>query len=104
MSVALWGKCLQLLEQEDPNNHNLLSEDLNIKSSHVIQAVRNEMACKLEDVLARRTRALFLDAPESLRIAPETARLMANELGRDEAWISSQLDEFSGIARKYIVH
>ena len=42
------------------------------------------MARTVEDVLARRTRALFLNAPAAVEMAPEVARLMAAELGHDE--------------------
>jgi glycerol-3-phosphate dehydrogenase len=53
------------------------------------------MARSVEDALARRTRTLFLDARESMDIAPETARLMAKELGQGEEWISNQLREYN---------
>lgn len=42
-------------------------------------AVRHEMARTVEDVLARRSRLLFLDAREALHVAPEVARLLAQE-------------------------
>src|SRR5690606_22362017 len=41
----------------------------------VIWAVREEMARTIEDVLARRTRALFLNAKAALAMAPTVARL-----------------------------
>jgi hypothetical protein len=58
------------------------------------------MARTLDDVLARRTRALSLDARAALRMAPAVARLMAAELGRDEAWQRQQLAEFAAIAKR----
>ena len=39
------------------------------------------MPVTLEDMLARRTRSLFLDARASLRIAAACGRLMVKELG-----------------------
>ena len=57
-------------------------------AAEVIWAVRHEMALTVEDVLARRTRALFLNARAALRMAPRVADLMAGELGRDAAWKS----------------
>ena len=48
-------------------------------------AARHEMARTVEDVLARRTRALFLNARAAAAMAPEVARLMAGELGWDAA-------------------
>ena len=59
------------------------------------------MARTLEDVLARRTRALFLDARESLRIAPETASIMAKELKYDNTWIENQIHLFKQVAKNY---
>jgi len=46
-------------------------------------AVRHEMARKLEDVLARRCRLLFLDAAEAARQASAVAEIMAEELGHE---------------------
>jgi glycerol-3-phosphate dehydrogenase len=80
-----------------------LSESLQITKSQVIWAVRKEMARTLEDVLARRTRALFLDVRESLAMAPEAARLMATELGKGNEWIRDQLDQYGLLARRYLV-
>ncbi len=52
--------------------------------SEVIWATRYEMARTVEDVLARRTRALFLDARAAMDMAPAVAQLMATELKKDE--------------------
>jgi glycerol-3-phosphate dehydrogenase len=61
------------------------------------------MARTLEDVLARRTRALYLDARESINIAPAAVSIMAGELGKDREWISSQLDQYMTLAKRYLV-
>jgi glycerol-3-phosphate dehydrogenase len=61
------------------------------------------MARTVEDVLARRTRALFLNARAAMEMAPETARLLGHELGRDEAWQSQQVEEFRALAEGYLV-
>ena len=42
------------------------------------------MAMTLEDILARRTRCLFIDATETLKIAPEVAQIMATVLKMDD--------------------
>jgi len=62
---------------------------------------RNEMARTVEDVLARRTRLLFLDVRAALERAPVVARELAQELGRDEAWQRSQLAAFEETARHF---
>lgn len=81
-----------------------LSESLGIKKAQITWAVREEMALTLEDVLARRTRALFLHAKESLRIAPEAAKLMASDLNRDLNWIQDQLDGYRGLVDGYLIN
>ena len=53
--------------------------------AEVVWAARHEMARTVEDVLARRTRALFLNARAAEAMAPAVARLMAPELDWDDA-------------------
>jgi len=62
---------------------------------------RNEMARSVEDVLARRTRLLFLDARAALAKAPQVARELAQELGKDEAWQEAQLEAFAKTAQQF---
>ena len=52
------------------------------------------MAMTIEDVLARRTRTLFLNAKESLRLAPIVAEIMAKEMKQSKAWIEEQINAF----------
>jgi glycerol-3-phosphate dehydrogenase len=59
------------------------------------------MARTIEDVLARRCRALFLNAAAAMRMAPGAAALMARELGRDDAWQRAQVAAFTAVARHY---
>jgi len=73
-------------------------------AAEVVWAARVEMARSVEDVLARRTRALFLNARAAIEMAPETARLLARELGRDAAWQARQVDAFRTLAAGYLVH
>ena len=84
-------------------DNRYLSESLGIEKAQVIWAVREEMARTLEDVLARRTRALFLDAKESLRIAPEAARIMATELGNKHHWVQTQLERYDQLVDGYMI-
>lgn len=90
-----------LIGEEEDNMAGFISGKLGILKSQVAWAVRKEMARTVEDVLARRTRALFLDARESIRIAPEVASVMAKELKQDEAWINSQVRAFELVAKNY---
>jgi glycerol-3-phosphate dehydrogenase len=59
------------------------------------------MARTVEDVLARRTRALFLNAKAAMRMASRVASLMALELHRDGAWQTQQMESFGEVARNY---
>jgi len=72
-------------------------------AAEVIWAARNEMARTVEDVLARHTRALFLDARAAIEMAESVARLLAQELGRNDAWIAAQVAEFRTLAAQYKV-
>jgi glycerol-3-phosphate dehydrogenase len=68
----------------------------------LVRAVRDEMARTVEDVLARRTRTLFLDARAAIRMAPAAALVLARELGRDSAWESEQIAAFEALAQNYL--
>ena len=61
------------------------------------------MARTVEDVLARHTRALFLNAHAAVAMAEPVAKLLAAELGRNEAWIADQVREFRELAEQYLV-
>jgi glycerol-3-phosphate dehydrogenase len=89
------------ISEEEENMAGYISEKLEILKSQIVWAVRKEMARTVEDVLARRTRALFLDARESIRIAPETAGIMVKELNFDEEWIGKQIEDFTRVAKNY---
>jgi glycerol-3-phosphate dehydrogenase len=67
----------------------------------VIWSARYEMARTVEDILARRQRALFLDARAAIEMAPEVARILARELVRDENWQKEQVEQFTELARGY---
>ncbi|MCE9519927.1 MAG: glycerol-3-phosphate dehydrogenase/oxidase [Verrucomicrobia bacterium] len=75
---------------------------LEYQKAEVVWHVRHEMARTVEDVLARRTRALFLDAKAAMEAAPAVAEIMARELGRDEAWARKSVEEFMSVAAGYV--
>ncbi len=86
----------------NPDDGRRLHPALPILAAQVIWAVRHEMARTVEDVLARRTRALFLNARAAIAMAPETARLMAVELRRDAQWEAAQIEHFKALAKGYL--
>ncbi len=91
------------LEESEPRWAEPLDGALPYTGAEVVWAVRHEMARTLEDVLARRTRALFLNAQAAIRMAPGVVELMARELGQDKAWEAGQLRSFHQTARNYLV-
>jgi glycerol-3-phosphate dehydrogenase len=93
---------LRDLFRKDPDLAKPLDPRLPIRRGEVVWAVREEMALTVEDVLARRTRALVWDARAAKKMAPRVARLMAKELGRDEAWRVKQVDAFEALADQYL--
>lgn len=80
-----------------------MGESLKIHEVQVRWAVEQEMARTVEDVLARRTRALLLNAEESIRIAPPVARIMAEVLQKEDQWVEQQVDEYTRLAHHYIL-
>lgn len=71
--------------------------------AEAVWATRHELARTLEDVLARRIRALFLNAKAAIEMAPEVANLMGSELGWSEALKAQQLSDFRELARNYVL-
>ena len=94
---------IQDLIRSQPALGKQLHPALSTCGAEVVWAARVEMARAVEDVLARRTRALFLNARAAIEMAPETARLLARELGRDEAWQTQQVEAFRSLAEQYLV-
>lgn len=93
---------VRALSDSDPALDALLHPRLPYRMREVVWAARNEMARTVEDVLARRTRALFLDARAAMEAAPAAADVLARELGRDEAWKARDLESFYAVARGYV--
>jgi glycerol-3-phosphate dehydrogenase len=71
--------------------------------AEVVFAVRNEMAQTVEDVLSRRVRLLFLDATAAAESASTTAWLMAREMNKSEEWVRQQVNEFTKLAKQYLL-
>jgi glycerol-3-phosphate dehydrogenase len=63
--------------------------------------IKEEMACSIEDVLARRTRILFMDAQKARSQAPEIGKLMQKILNQNEHWLEEQLREFKELSNRY---
>ncbi|QDU63063.1 Aerobic glycerol-3-phosphate dehydrogenase [Planctomycetes bacterium Pan216] len=87
---------------EEGTRKELLHPRLPYAEGQVTWAARHELARTLEDVLARRTRSLLLDARASIDAAPRAAALLAEELGRDQDWIDEQVTSYGELAKGYL--
>ncbi len=91
---------IRALQKKDPRLAERLHPDLPITGAEVIWAAREEMARTVEDVLARRTRMLLLNAKKSIEVAPKVAELLAEELDRDAETVTS---EYDALAAQYVL-
>jgi glycerol-3-phosphate dehydrogenase len=84
-----------------PGADVLLHPDLPYSEAELRWGVRFESARTVEDLLARRTRALLLNARASRAAAPRAAALLAEELGQDGAWAQAQVEAYQALALGY---
>jgi glycerol-3-phosphate dehydrogenase len=94
---------VKLLARENAAWKEILDDRLPYIGAEVVWATRHEMARTVEDVLARRMRALFLDARAAMDMAPAVARLMAAELKKDNNWEKEQIVSFLAVAKNYVL-
>jgi glycerol-3-phosphate dehydrogenase len=87
---------------ENPESERPVDPRLPYTLAEILWICRNEMPVNIEDVLARRTRSLFLNARASEDIAPLVADLMAEEFGHDQKWKVEQLESYSDLVKNYI--
>lgn len=89
------------LLSERPELVQRLHPDLPYTLVEVLWSVRHEMARTVEDILARRQRALFLDARAAVEMAPAVADIIGDELGYDQHWKKEQIKQFTEVASGY---
>jgi glycerol-3-phosphate dehydrogenase len=104
-SLDVYGTDAEAIRElaKDPGLAVRLHSELPYIAAEVVWAARAEMARTVEDVLARRTRALFLNARAATAMAEPVAKLLAAELGQDDAWAAAQVNEFRTLAKQYMV-
>lgn len=103
--LRIYGKGAGDIRQiivSDPDSGKPLHNMLPYTKAEIIWICRNEMPCNIEDILARRTRALFLNACASMEIAPAVADIMAKENGYDQDWVDRQFSAYKNLAGRYI--
>lgn len=104
-ALALYGSDrarIEAMMQAHPELALPLDAELPYCIAEVLWAVQQEMARTVEDVLARRTRSLFLHARAAIRASATVARILAQELGRSPEWEQQQVQEFQTLARGYL--
>ena len=104
--LAVYGSAaarIQQLAADRPELSERLHPRLALIGAQVVWAARQEMARTVDDVLARRTRALLLDARASIEVAPRVAALLAAELGRDRMWEEKQILAYRRMAKSYLL-
>jgi glycerol-3-phosphate dehydrogenase len=69
-------------------------------AAEVVHAARSEGAATLDDVFSRRTRLSLRAKDAALPTAPLAARLLARELGKDEAWARGQVGAYAEAVRQ----
>ena len=104
-ALALYGAdapALADLARHEPGLDQPVHPKLRVTAGEVVWGARYEMARTVEDMLARRSRSLLLDARAAVAAAPEVARLMARELGKPKTWESDQIEAFRALAAGYL--
>ncbi len=90
----LYGTEAERLDELPGAGHEL---GMGLTEAMVRFAARNEAARTIEDVLARRSRILFLDAELADALAENVASILVDELGRE----AGDLAEFRRLAGRY---
>jgi glycerol-3-phosphate dehydrogenase len=85
----------------DPHLGEPLIPGFNYCGAEVVWSVQEEMAMTVEDILARRSRILLLDAQAAIGAAPAVAAIMAPLLGEGQEWIDNQIRLFQDLAAGY---
>jgi glycerol-3-phosphate dehydrogenase len=104
--MRIYGKGSEEIKQMINNSPELgatIGSDLPYTKAELIWICKNEMPVMLEDILARRTRAIILNAKESSEVAEKVAQIMAQESGYDNDWVRDQVDKFSILVKKYTI-
>jgi glycerol-3-phosphate dehydrogenase len=104
-ALSIYGsdaKEIQQMMKEDVSMGERIHPDHAYTKAELIWSIRNEMALQVEDILARRSRILFVDAAAAIASVEKVASIMANELKKDNLWIQHQIALFTDLAKGYL--
>lgn len=93
---------VEALENSAPSLSQRIHKRFPFTFGEVAWHVEAEMARTVEDVLARRTRLLILDARAAIEAAGAVADFLAARLGRSDDWARMQAKSFRTLAREYL--
>lgn len=93
---------IQNMMNEDVSLAERIHPDHAYTKAELIWSIRNEMALQVEDILARRSRILFIDAEAAIASVDKVAAIMAKELNKDDWWIRQQIAQFTELAKGYL--
>ncbi len=103
--IHLYGSESSVVQSLPGFDKELTSTDVNgnpiasgLTEAMIVFAARYEFARTVEDVLARRSRLLFLDALLALQLAPKVAEILKRETDGNV-----QLADFEMLARRYLL-
>ena len=105
-AFAIYGEDAPQIRQMMKTNPELahpLHPDYKMTKAEVVWMVKSEMARTVEDVLARRSRMLFLNAAAAEKLAPAVALVMAQELNQNDIWINNQVEGFNALVKQYLL-
>jgi glycerol-3-phosphate dehydrogenase len=86
-----------------PELRDPVVEGLPYTGAELLYAVREEMACTLDDVLSRRTRARIQRAHATMAAAPAAAALLAHDMEWDERETADQVSRFVESCQKELL-
>ena len=95
---------IESITETHPSMKELIHPKFLYTNAEIVFIARHEMPHDIEDVLARRTRALFLDADASFEAAKTVASIMATELGLGVEWQKKQLESYHELLKYYSIH
>ncbi len=104
--IGLYGSdapAIMKLANEDHELIRPIHQRLPYTYGELLWSARHEMARTVDDLLARRTRALLLDAKAAIEAAPAAAELLAGELHKDSVWAQKTAEDFIENAQGYLV-
>jgi len=105
-NLSEWGsdgqRIRKFLQGNPPEYQEKLHPSFPYPRGLITWCTRHEMARGIEDILARRTRCLFMDARATLECVEDVVELMAEERNYSREWKQNQIEEFTDLAQNYL--